>query len=310
MLVFRNIEEISGIKGSVVTDGIFDGMHLGHQRILRQVSEEARSRNLPSVLLTYWPHPRLILPNQERRISLLSGLEEKIQLAEEMGIDVLLIISFSPEFSAMSHVEFVHKILVQGLQTRHLIVGYDHRFGHERKGSISYLRAAGNNLGFSLTEIGKEEVEDLAISSTRIRKALEEGNPELAATLLGRPYRIPGIVIQGEQRGRTLGFPTANLQVSEPDKLIPRDGVYASRCLVEGSWYDAMTNIGYRPTVGGLSRSIESHLFGFQGDLYGKKLEIALTAWLRAEQKFASLAELQAQLHADAKAARIRLAGL
>lgn len=303
MQVFRGTEEIKGLPGSVVTDGMFDGMHLGHQRILKQVVSQAGQMNLPSVLLTYWPHPRLVLPNQDRPVSLLTGLDEKIQLAGELGIDMMVIIPFSKEFSQMSHVDFVRKILADTLKTRHLIIGYDHRFGNERKGSIAYLNEAGRQLGFGLTEIGRQEVEDLAVSSTRIRKALEEGNPELAASLLGRPYRIPGTIVQGAQRGRTIGFPTANIQPAEPGKLIPRDGVYASKCRVDNTWHDAMTNIGFRPTVDGNFRTIETHIFNFEGNLYDAGVEIALTSWLRPEKKFSNLKELQDQLAKDKIAA-------
>lgn len=299
MLIFRDIQEIPQLPGTVVTDGMFDGMHLGHQKILQQVCQQASGMGLPSVLLTYWPHPRLVLKAEEKDLFLLTSLDEKIELAAELGIDMVLIIPFSEAFSQMSHQEFVREILHKTLNTRHLIVGYDHRFGKDRAGDISYLKQAGSESGFGLTEIGKQEVEDLAISSTRIRRFLEEGQPENAGKLLGRPYSIQGTIILGQQRGRSIGFPTANLSVEESLKLIPQNGVYVSRCRINGQWFPSMTNIGFRPTFQGKEKSIETHLLDFHADLYGQKAEIALISRLRDEQQFSGPEALKNQLMQD-----------
>lgn len=304
MKLVRNLSELPELHGSVVTDGMFDGVHLGHQRILQQVVNQAKLLNLPSVVLTYWPHPRYVLGGKEERISLLSSLDEKADLIEEQGIDFLVVIPFSREFSQMSHEEFVKEILVNSLQIRHLIVGYDHRFGQNRLGNIWYLSSAGMQFGFGVTEIGKQEIEDIAISSTKIRYSLQHYLLDSARQFLGRPYAIRGKVVEGDKRGRTIGFPTANLEPDEIDKLIPKVGVYATRCLVEGQWFDAMTNIGFRPTVDGLHHKIETHLLDFDGDLYGKTIDLAFFAALRQEIKFAGLEELKNQLSLDREQCR------
>jgi riboflavin kinase/FMN adenylyltransferase len=304
MKLVRDLSELPELNGSVVTDGMFDGVHLGHQRILQQVVNQAKQMGLPSVVLTYWPHPRYVLGGKEQRISLLSSLDEKADLIEEQGIDFLVVIPFTREFSLMSHETFVKEILVKNLKTRHLIVGYDHRFGQNRLGDIRYLISAGLQFGFDVTEIGKQEIEDIAISSTKIRYSLQHYLLDSARQFLGRPYAIRGTVVEGDKRGRTIGFPTANLQADEIDKLIPKDGVYATRCRIDGQWFDAMTNIGFRPTVDGIHHKIETHILDFQGDLYGKKIDLAFFAALRQEMKFAGLEELKNQLTLDREQCR------
>ena len=304
MKLVRDLSELPELNGSVVTDGMFDGVHLGHQRILQQVVNQAKQMGLPSVVLTYWPHPRYVLGGKEQRISLLSSLEEKADLIAEQGIDFLVVIPFTREFSLMSHETFVKEILVKSLQTRHLIVGYDHRFGQNRLGNIPYLISAGIQFGFDVTEIGKQEIEDIAISSTKIRYSLQHYLLDSARQFLGRPYSICGKIVEGDKRGRTIGFPTANLEQDEKDKLIPKDGVYATRCRIDDRWFDSMTNIGFRPTVDGIHHKIESHLLDFQGDLYEKKIDLAFFAPLRQEMKFAGLEELKNQLSLDREQCR------
>lgn len=308
MQVVKQLSELPEIPGSVVTDGMFDGVHLGHQQILKQLVTQSAALQLPSVVLTYWPHPRHVLAGTEEKVALLSSLEEKAELISALGIDFMVVIPFTLDFSQMSHHRFVEEVLVQGLKTRHLIVGYDHRFGQNRLGNIHSLRHAGNQAGFDITEIGKKEVEDIAVSSTKIRNSLQQFKPEIAMQFLGRAYSIRGRVVEGYKRGRTIGFPTANLQIDEPLKLIPKDGVYATRCKVEGNWYEAMTNIGYRPTVDGKKRSIETHLLDYEGDLYGKNIDLAFFAAIREEMKFENLHELSRQLAADRATVRELLA--
>lgn len=299
MILIRNLKDLPEIPGSVVTDGMFDGVHLGHRQILQQVVNRSREMQLPSVLLTYWPHPRHVLAGRDAKVSLLTSLEEKAELIADQGIDYMVVVPFTLDFSQMSHGRFVEEILVNGLNVRHLIVGYDHRFGQNRLGNIYSLKASGANFGFQITEIGKQEVEAIAVSSTKIRQALEHFQPETARQFLGRPYSIRGRVVEGDKRGRTIGFPTANLQADEPDKLIPANGVYASRCRIDGVWLDAMTNIGYRPTVDGSRHAVETHIFDFSGDLYGKSIDIAFYSALRREEKFEGLEALTAQLRMD-----------
>lgn len=299
MKLIHDLSQMPALEGSVVTDGMFDGVHLGHQRILRQVVQKAQELGLPSVVLTYWPHPRHVLGGKEARVSLLTTLDEKAERIAQQGIDYLLVLSFSKQFSQLSHEQFVRNILAEGLHTRHLIVGYDHRFGLNRIGDIRYLQEAGKTYGFGLTEIGKQEIEDIAISSTKIRYSLQNFLVDSASQFLGRPYSLRGLVVKGDQRGRTIGFPTANLEVDEKDKLIPKDGVYASRTRVGETWYPSMTNIGFRPTVDGKKHAIETHLIDFEGDLYGKTIDVAFVKPLRTEMKFASLEELKQQLARD-----------
>lgn len=304
MKLVRNLNELPDISGSVVTDGIFDGVHLGHRQILQQLVRQAKEINLPSVLLTYWPHPRHVLAGREEKVALLSSLEEKVQLIAEQGIDYMVVVPFTLDFSQMSHNRFVEEILVQGLHTRHLIVGYDHRFGQNRLGNIHTLKSAGRQFGFEITEIGRQEIEAIAVSSTKIRLSLQQFLPETARQFLGRPYSVRGKVVSGDMRGRSIGFPTANLEIDEPYKLIPKDGVYATRFRVQGHWYDAMTNIGFRPTVDGSQHKIETHIFDFDGDLYGQEVDLAFYAGLRPEKKFSGLEELQKQLQHDKEQSR------
>lgn len=299
MKVIRDISDLSEISGSVVTDGMFDGMHLGHQGILRKVVAEAKSSSLPSVVLTYWPHPRHILPNGGERLKILSSLEEKAALAEEIGVDFMVVLNFTHLFSQLSHQEFVEQILVNGLKTRKLIIGYDHRFGHGRLGDLTYLNQVGPQFGFSVLEIGQQEVEEIAVSSTKIRYALGHQKIETAATFLGRFYNLKGKVVHGDKRGRQIGFPTANLELLELSKLVPADGVYATWADVGKNRYPAMTNIGFRPTVDGKKHCIETHILDFDKDIYDQILNLEFVQLLRMEKRFSGLDELKSQLEQD-----------
>jgi riboflavin kinase / FMN adenylyltransferase len=307
MKVIHDLSQMPSLEGSVVTDGMFDGVHLGHQSILQQVSSLARSKGLSSVLLTYWPHPRHVLAGKEARIPLLTSLEEKARLVEAQGIDYMLVIAFSKTFSEMSHERFVREILAEGLHTKALVVGYDHRFGQNRLGDVAYLNRAGQEYGFSIVEIGKQEVDAITISSTKIRYALQNFLVDSARSFLGRPYSVSGTVVKGDQRGRAIGFPTANLQPDEPAKLIPADGVYATRTKVGQDWFPSMTNIGFRPTVDGRRHTLETHLIDFQDDLYGQTIEVAFWAPLRQEIRFSGLEALKEQLLSDKKQSLILL---
>ncbi|KAA9345862.1 bifunctional riboflavin kinase/FAD synthetase [Adhaeribacter soli] len=308
MEVIRELKHFPQLANAVVTSGTFDGVHVGHQKILKRVVENATEMDGKSVVITFWPHPRHVLPNGGPPVHLLTSIEEKISLLRQFGIDYLLIIPFTPEFSNLSSSDFIQKILIQAVNTKKLIIGYDHHFGKNREGSFEYLKENAATLGFEVEEIPREDVEHVAVSSTKIRKALEAGDIETANKYLGYFYRLTGTVSEGEKLGRTLGFRTANLHVTEPFKLIPARGVYAVYGTVKGKRLKGMLNIGMRPTVGGLTQTIETHFFDFSSDIYHQELQLELVARLRDEQKFPGLEALQAQLIKDQEAAKKALA--
>jgi len=298
MKVYRSIDDFQKLDSAVVTSGTFDGVHLGHRKILTNLVDKARKTNSESVVITFWPHPRTVLqPDQPTR--LLTSLEEKIELIGESRPDHLIILPFSRDFSNQSSLEFIYKILIGQIGTKHLIIGYDHRFGKNREGSFEFLKENAAQFGFEVEEIPREDIHNVTISSTNIRKSLQQGDLNEVLTLLGRPYFLTGTVVHGEKIGRKLGFPTANIQPDEPLKLIPCDGVYAIEAEWQGKKYPGMMNIGYRPTVDGLSHVIEAHLFDFDEKIYGDKLRIYFRYYLRPEKRFSSLEELKSQLQQD-----------
>jgi riboflavin kinase / FMN adenylyltransferase len=299
MKIYQGLTDFHPPKNAVVTSGTFDGVHLGHQKILNRLQELAKSKEGETVLLTYWPHPRLVLQPKNNTLRLLSTFSEKVSILNEMGIDHLLVLPFTEEFSQMSSEEFIGKILVDKIQTKTLVIGYDHRFGKNREGSFEYLQSHSDLYGFELEEISRQDVDELGVSSTKIRVALAEGDIRTARKYLGRSYSLSGLVVKGQQIGRSIGFPTANIQVEDPYKLLPRDGAYAVYAEINGQRYKAMLNIGDRPTVEGDKKTIEAHLIDFQGDLYGQELAIFFEAFLREEKRFASLEALKNQLMID-----------
>ncbi len=304
MKIYEGLSEFPEVTNPVVTSGTFDGVHLGHQKILSRIREIARETNGETVLITFWPHPRLVLFPNEHQLRLLSTFEEKATLLRNFGIDHLLTIPFTKEFSELSSQEFIQTVLVDRIKTRKLVIGYDHRFGKNREGSFEYLKANHKSFGFELEEISRQDVKEIGVSSTKIRKALESGDIPTANNYLGRPYELNGLVIKGQQIGRSIGFPTANVHIPNDYKLIPKDGVYAIEALVNGSLYKAMLNIGNRPTVDGSKKTVEAHLFDFQGDLYDKQITVYLKAFLREERKFSGLEELKDQLKLDQQHAK------
>lgn len=304
MKIYEGLSDIPKIPNPVVTSGTFDGVHLGHQKILNRIREIARNIQGETVLITFWPHPRLVLYPDEHKLRLLSTFEEKTKLLRSFGIDHLVTIPFTKEFSQLSSREFIEMVLVDEIQTKKLVIGYDHRFGKNREGSFEYLQQHHSEFGFELEEISRQDVDEIGVSSTKIRTALETGNISTATSCLGRPYELNGLVIKGQQIGRSIGFPTANIHIPNDYKLIPKDGVYAVEASVNGSLYKAMLNIGNRPTVGGTKKTVEAHLFDFQGDLYDKQVTIYLRAFLREEQKFENLEALKNQLALDQKMAK------
>lgn len=303
MKIYEGLADFNPIHNAVVTSGTFDGVHLGHQKILRRLRNIADEIKGETVLITFWPHPRLVLRPDDHQLRLLSTFEEKARLLRESGIDHLLTIPFTKEFSNLTSEEFIQRVLIEGIQTKKLVIGYDHRFGKNREGGFDYLKANLANYPFDLEEIAREDVDDVGVSSTKIRKALESGRVDIANEYLGRDYDLNGIIIKGQQLGRSIGFPTANIHVPHDYKLIPADGVYAVEVSVEGNQYMGMLNIGNRPTVNGDARTIEVNIFEFSGDLYDKRVSVFLKSYLRSEVKFEGLESLKAQLEQDRLAA-------
>ncbi|SNR39974.1 MULTISPECIES: bifunctional riboflavin kinase/FAD synthetase [Hymenobacter] len=316
MHVFRDPAQFPHLGNAVVTTGTFDGVHLGHQQILRRLCEAARQSGGPSVVITYWPHPRLVLAPplshpEPLDLHLLNTLDERIEKLAEFGVDYLLIVPFTRELASWTSEEYIQTILLRTVGTRTLVIGYDHRFGKNREGGFDYLSQHSGRYGMQVEEIPREDVDAVGVSSTRIRKALEAGDVATANRHLGYSYPLTGTVVKGRQLGRTIGWPTANIQCAEALKLIPARGVYAVMATTAaGTHHAAMLNIGVRPTVGGnLAQTVEAHLLDFDGDLYDQLLTVQFVARLRDEQKFEGLDALKAQLFQDAEDARRHLLG-
>lgn len=300
MKIYRDIKEFQALHKAVVTIGAFDGVHIGHKKILNRLTELSSLVNGESVLITFWPHPRFVLKKDAEPIGLLNTLEEKIHLLDSYHIDHLLILNFNEEFSKLTADDFIENILLKAIGTRFLVLGYDHRFGNNREGSIDYLNLNKDRFGIESVEIPKQEIESLAISSTLIRKALLNGDSAVANQNLGYPYLLRGFVIEGNKLGRTIGFPTANIFIEDQDKLIPKNGVYAVFVYIEGERYKGMLNIGVRPTINNdKRRTIEVHIFDFNEDVYGKTVRLELQAYMREEAKFEGLDTLILQLKKD-----------
>lgn len=299
MKIYRHIEEFTPLGNAVVTSGMFDGVHLGHRKIIARLLDICRSCEGESVVLTFWPHPRMVVSDDSSDLRLLSTLSEKAALFEALGVQHLLVLPFTRAFSELSSDEFIRTVLVDGIGTSKLVIGYDHRFGRNREGSFEFLRAHCGAYGFQVEEIASEDVDNLAISSSRIRTALLSGGIEEANHLLGYEYALSGTVVKGDQIGRTLGFPTANLLVEESYKLIPLDGIYAIRAEHAGLTYKGMLSIGMRPTVDGKHRTIEANLFDFDKEIYGEHLTVQFCKYLRPEEKFSSLEELRRYIEQD-----------
>ena len=299
MKVYYNLADFAALKNAVVTSGTFDGVHLGHQKILQILRETAQKTGGESVVLTFWPHPRVVVSKDSQDLKLLSTIDEKIELLESQGVDHLLVIPFTREFSELSSEEYVKDILLKQIGTKKLVIGYDHRFGRNREGGFDYLKANSESFGIEIEEIPRQEIENLTISSTKIRQSLMIGEVTSANDLLGRKYSFTGIVVKGRQLGRTIGFPTANVQVSQFYKLIPANGVYAVRTFFRNQWHNGMMNIGTRPTVDGVGRTQEVNIFDFDDDIYGETVTVEIIDYIRPEQKFNGLEELKAQILAD-----------
>jgi len=295
---FQSIFDYNNEKKSILTLGTFDGVHIGHQKILKKLVKESLHKNCESVLLTFFPHPRMVL-KQDTQIQLLNTIEEKTLLIEKNGIDNLIIHPFDAKFSELSAEDFVKKILVDQLNLSKIIIGYDHKFGKNRSADINDLIFLGEKYNFEVEQISAKEIDDISISSTKIRKALLEGNIDLANSYLGYNYNLSGKVIDGKKIGRTLSFPTANLNVTEDYKLIPKNGVYIVASQIDNKKVFGMMNIGNNPTLEGTSRSIEIHFFDFNKDIYNQDISVELISKIRNEHKFDSLESLKNQLNKD-----------
>ncbi|WP_116771762.1 bifunctional riboflavin kinase/FAD synthetase [Maribacter litoralis] len=298
MITVRNISKYKEEHPTVMTIGTFDGVHIGHLKILNKIINHAKSTELKSSVLTFFPHPRMVL-QKDANIKLLNTIEEKINILERLGLDVLIIHPFTKEFSRLTATEFVRDILVNTLNTKKVIIGYDHRFGRNRTANINDLVTFGNTYDFSVDEIPAQEIDDVSVSSTKIRKALEDGDIETANNYLGYDYMLTGAIIKGKGIGKQLGYPTANLSIAEDYKLIPKNGAYVVNSVINGNMVYGMMNIGFNPTVNGTKKSIEVNFFNFDADLYNLKIQVNILVRLRDEHKFESIDALKTQLAKD-----------
>jgi len=314
MKIYRNLEDFIPLDNAVVTIGTFDGVHVGHQKILSTLRESARECHGETVLLTFFPHPRLILHPEDDSLRIISDIDEKVKRLADAGIDHLIITPFTRDFSNLSPEEYIREVLVGKIGTKKIIIGYDHRFGKDRTGALKDLLACADIYGYSVEQIPEQDINDVAVSSTKIREALIKGDIDTANTYLGYPFQLTGKVIRGDQLGRRIGFPTANLQVQENHKLIPAYGIYAVEAAIieptdiktgpyiphppERTIY-GMGYIGTRPTIDGVSRSIEVHLLDFNEDIYGEILRVKFLHFVRHDQWFENTEEMVQQMKAD-----------
>lgn len=305
MNVFQDFHSIEKIHHPVITIGTFDGVHIGHQKIINQLNEEAEKINGESVLFTFYPHPRMVLYPESHGIKLIQTQEEKLAKLEKMGLKNCIVFPFTFEFSRMTALEFVRDFLVNQLHVKKLVIGYDHQFGKNREGSLQFLKEICDTYDFEVIEIPAQDIDEVNVSSTKIREAILAGNIEKANEYLGDTFELTGTVVQGNQLGRTIGYPTANIVLNSDVKLIPGNGVYAVRVKVRGTWFDGMMNIGTRPTVisnGG--RTIEVNIFDFEETIYDESVTVQFLSKWRDEQKFNGLEELKNQLKIDEETIR------
>lgn len=299
MRIYHSPDDFVQLKYAVVTSGTFDGVHLGHQKILNRVKEVAERNGGETVVITFWPHPRLVLHPEDRTLKLLNTFEEKAALLKAQGIQHLLRIPFTKEFSQLSSADFIQRILVDTIGTKKLVIGYDHHFGKNREGSFGELKTNGKTFGFDVEEIPAQDIDHITVSSSKIRKALESGDAATATHFLGHPYSVTGLVVKGDKLGRVMGYPTANISVESHFKLIPADGIYAVRVQHGSRRHGGMLYIGMRPTVDGVQRTIEVNIFDFDADIYGETITVTFEALLRSDIRFKDLEALRNQLHLD-----------
>ena len=309
MNIFHSINEFHSDKKTIVTIGTFDGVHLGHAAILKKLTQNTQNETFESTVLTFFPHPRMVLQGKSD-LKLLNTINEKIELLEKIGIDNLIIHPFDEKFAELNAEAFVSTILVDNLRVQKIIIGYDHRFGKNRTANIDDLISFGAQYGFEVEQISAQEIDEISISSTKIRTALEEGDIQLANEYLGYSYFLSGTVVKGKQLGRTIGFPTANISLEEDYKLVPQNGVYVVQAEIDGNIIYGMMNIGFNPTVQGKQKTIEVHLFDFDTDIYNRKIQVGILQRIRSEKKFESIELLTKQLEEDRSFSRNYLQNL
>ncbi len=298
MRIFDNLKSYSSEKESILTIGTFDGVHIGHNKILKRLIQDSKKNNLSSLVMTFFPHPRMIL-NKSHEIKMIDTIDEKINLLEKTGLGNLIIHPFDNNFSKIRAKEFVEEILVKKLKIKEIIIGYDHKFGKDREASVEDLKKFGKDYMFTVKEIPAQEIDSIAISSTKIRNAILNGEIEKCNKFLGRNFILTGKVVYGEGLGKKIDFPTANIEIKETYKIIPMNGVYLVKTKINSNTYFGMMNIGIRPTVGGTNKSLEIHFFNFKDNIYGKNVSIEIIKKIRDEEKFSSIDQLKIQLKKD-----------
>ncbi len=298
MKIFNNIQSYSSEKESILTIGTFDGVHIGHNKILTKLVEESKKNNLSSLIMTFFPHPRMVL-QKSQEIKMIDTIDEKIHLFEKTGVDNLIIQPFDENFSKIRAKEFVEEILVKKLKIKHIIIGYDHRFGKDREASVEDLKKFGLNYMFTVEEIAAQEIHSIAISSTKIRNAILKGEIKKCNEYLGRNFMLTGEVVHGDGLGKKINFPTANIEIIDTYKIIPKNGVYLVKTIINSEIYFGMMNIGVRPTIGGKNKSLEIHFFNFKDNIYNKTISVEIICKIRDEEKFSSIDELKIQLKKD-----------
>tara|TARA_Y100000766_G_scaffold44551_1_gene34670 strand:- start:1793 stop:2719 length:927 start_codon:yes stop_codon:yes gene_type:complete len=298
MRIFDNLKSYSSEKESILTIGTFDGVHIGHNKILKRLIQDSKKNNLSSLVMTFFPHPRMIL-NKSHDIKMIDTISEKINLLEKTGLDNLIIHPFDNNFSKIRAKEFVEEILVKKLKIKEIIIGYDHKFGKDREASVEDLKKFGKDYMFTVKEIPAQEIDSIAISSTKIRNAILNGEIEKCNKFLGRNFILTGKVVYGDGLGKKIDFPTANIEIKETYKIIPKNGVYLVKTKINSNTYFGMMNIGIRPTVGGTNKSLEIHFFNFKDNIYGKNVSIEIIKKIRDEEKFSSIDQLKIQLKKD-----------
>lgn len=333
MKIYHHLSDFSKLENAIVTIGTFDGVHFGHQKIIKQLVAKAKADHGESVILTFFPHPRMIIDPENQDLKMINTINEKAEILKDLGVDHLIITPFTRDFSNQCPDDYIKNTLVETIGTKHIIIGYDHRFGKDREGNLNDLKVAGINYGFTVEEIMEQDIHDVAVSSTKIREALLAGDVGLAADYLGYPFSIFGRVIKGDKIGRTIGFPTANIFVEETYKLIPGDGIYAvtvemeskpedtsemtgdiisnpnivsamipNTSLAQVQTFKGMAYIGQRPTINGMTRNIEVNIFDFDREIYGQDIKMNFLKFLRHDVKFTGLEALTLQLQKDKEA--------
>lgn len=292
MRVFTTLDALPEFKNAVITIGTFDGVHKGHQKLINRIQQLSKVVNGESIIITFHPHPRIVIHPEDKSLKLLNTIDEKITLLEKAGVDNVVVVPFSRHFSEQTAEEYIADFLVKNFKPSYIVIGYDHRFGKNRSGDYRLLEQMKDTYGYQLEEITKETLDDIGISSTKIRGALSDGDVTLANDLLGYNYTLGGTVVKGLQNGRKLGYPTANIQVPDEYKLIPKTGVYAVKVQHKNTLYDGMLNIGYNPTFNGTTQTVEVNILDFNQDIYGENLELQFIQYVRDEKKFNSLPDL------------------